>query len=92
MDENDAYRTSTQFRYWTFNPKKLAISRSATNVSAAARVREALGESDRECLTTDEELQLVEYYCAQIISISDRMKFPTSVKVCSAQFSLEAKD
>ncbi|KAI9730011.1 MAG: hypothetical protein M1834_006209 [Cirrosporium novae-zelandiae] len=40
--EDDIYRTSTQYRLWSFTPESLASLRSSTNELAAEHVREAI--------------------------------------------------
>ena len=42
MTEDDIYRASTQFRFWSFTRESLASLRSTTNASAAAAVRAAI--------------------------------------------------
>ncbi|SLM39531.1 CyclinH/Ccl1 [Lasallia pustulata] len=42
MNEDDIYRTSTQYRLWSFTPDSLASLRSTTNSLAADRVRAAI--------------------------------------------------
>ena len=42
MTEDDIYRTSTQYRLWSFTRESLASLRSATNASAADGVRSAI--------------------------------------------------
>lgn len=42
MTEDDIYRTSTQYRLWSFTPESLASLRSTTNSLAADRVRAAI--------------------------------------------------
>ena len=42
MTEDDIYRTSTQYRLWSFTPNALASLRSTTNSLAADRVRAAI--------------------------------------------------
>lgn len=39
LDENDLYRTSTQFRQWSFTPEQLAAQRAKTNLQATERVK-----------------------------------------------------
>ena len=96
MNEDDIYRSSTQFRLWSFGKQTLADLRSSTNSLAAIRVRDALkrlrcesgsgsgsGSDDDtvDCLTVEEEQRLVGYYCAQAMDFSDFCGFPTAVKV-----------
>lgn len=42
MTEDDIYRTSTQYRLWSFTRESLATLRSTTNASAADGVRAAI--------------------------------------------------
>lgn len=42
MTEDDIYRTSTQYRLWSFTRESLLSLRSATNASAADGVRAAI--------------------------------------------------
>lgn len=42
MAEDDIYRTSTQYRLWSFTQESLASLRSSTNSSAADSVRAAV--------------------------------------------------
>lgn len=41
MTEDDIYRTSTQYRLWSFTPETLASLRATTNATAADSVRAA---------------------------------------------------
>lgn len=42
MTEDEIYRTSTQYRLWSFTPETLASLRASTNASAAQAVRAAI--------------------------------------------------
>ncbi|KFY06700.1 hypothetical protein V492_07822, partial [Pseudogymnoascus sp. VKM F-4246] len=42
MNEDDRYRTSSQYRYWSYTPAALADLRSKTNKLATERVRAAI--------------------------------------------------
>jgi cyclin H len=42
MSEDERYRTSTQYRLWSYTPESLLALRSTTNQIAAERVREAV--------------------------------------------------
>lgn len=104
MTEDDIYRTSTQYRLWSFTRESLASLRSTTNVSAADGVRAAIksqhtrqagsdtveggyidkpSQSTKEvdCLTVEEEQQLVGFYCVKAMQFADFCEFPTNVKV-----------
>lgn len=41
MTEDELYRTSTQYRLWSFTPETLASLRATTNAAAADGVRDA---------------------------------------------------
>jgi cyclin H len=42
MIEDEAYRTSSQYRYWSYTPETLASLRQDTNRLASERVRAAI--------------------------------------------------
>lgn len=107
LSEDDIYRTSTQYRLWSFTRESLSSLRSTTNQSAADGVRAALksihsqqtageteGQSSHDeatrptnyvkevdCLTVEEELKLVGFYCVKTMQFADFCEFPTNVKV-----------
>jgi cyclin H len=107
MSEDERYRTSSQYRLWSYSPSSLLALRTTTNQKAAARVREAVQrlqetraissgdtsetengrtnsaapEGDVDCLTVEEELKLLAFYCRQTIQLSDHLKYPKEVKV-----------
>lgn len=109
MFEDERYRTSTQYRLWSYTPHALLALRTTTNQIAADRVREAvrrirearnissadtseaengkpapaaIPDGEVDCLTVEEELKLVAFYCRQTIQLGDHLKVPTDVKVC----------
>ena len=105
--EDERYRTSTQYRLWSYTPASLLSLRTSTNRLAADRVRDAVRrarearavsstetsdvERDRsvsaapegevECLTVEDELKLVVFYCRQTSQLGDHLEFPSDVKV-----------
>lgn len=114
MIEDDIYRTSSQFRFWSFTDESLKSLRTTTNALASERVRAALrrarearqsaagtpsqsgGEADQnsgikgageendiECLTPEEEQELVRYYCEKTVELGETYKppMPTIVRV-----------
>ncbi|KAI1007319.1 hypothetical protein K3495_g900 [Podosphaera aphanis] len=112
LSEDERYRTSTQYRLWSYTPQALFDLRSTTNQIAADRVREAVRrvreaqntatkfgdaetgsadvtpvpEGEVECLTVDEELKLVAFYCRQTIQLGDHLGLPTDVKATAIQY------
>lgn len=93
LTEDDIYRTSTQYRLWSFTHGSLATLRSATNDSATRSVRAAIQssrvsngveptvEKKVDCLTVEEEQKLVGFYCVKAMQFADFCEFPTNVKV-----------
>ena len=53
MSEDDIYRTSTQYRIWSFTRESLASLRSTTNASAADGVRAAIQSQRAGQATSD---------------------------------------
>ncbi|KAL6239636.1 hypothetical protein BDW75DRAFT_197916 [Aspergillus navahoensis] len=120
MIEDDIYRTSSQYRLWSFTEESLRSVRQNTNRLASDRVRVALRrarearqsanssaagtpnpnagasdadnkageEKDIECLTPEEEQDLVRYYCEQIIQLGESYKppMPTTVRATAIQY------
>lgn len=124
MLEDEIYRTSTQYRLWSFTEDSLKSIRANTNALASERVRAAIKrarearksgntgdtpavasggqsgvstpnpdedklkngeEKEIECLTPEEELELVQYYCEKALQLGDVYKppLPTIVRVCA---------
>jgi cyclin H len=111
ISEDERYRTSTQFRLWSFTPTSLHVLRTTTNQLAAERVREAVrrvreqraksssadpsegdtenrsravsvqAEGEVDCLTVEEEVKFLAFYCMQTLRFGDHLKVPTDVKV-----------
>ena len=42
MNEDELYRTSSQYRFWSFSPEKLAALRHNTNAFAVDQVKDAI--------------------------------------------------
>jgi len=99
LSEDDIYRTSTQYRLWSYTRASLASLRATTNATAAESVRAAINslkqdndsEQDRqgsphkevECLSVEEEQKLVGFYCVRTMDFANFCEFPTNVKVAS---------
>ena len=58
-----------------------AISSSNTSDTENGRSNSAISEGEIDCLTVEEELKLVTFYCRQTIQLGDHLKLPTEVKV-----------
>ena len=93
LTEDDIYRTSTQYRLWSFTRESLASLRSTTNLLATESVRAAIKsslissrvddapEKEVDYLTVEEEQKLVGFYCVKAMQFADFCEFPTNVKV-----------
>ena len=83
LSEDDIYRTSTQYRLWSFSPESLAALRKKTHDLALERAQRYAGNDngDVEFLTQEEELRLVQRYCDQVRTTSDHFKWPVNVEV-----------
>ncbi|KAJ5689039.1 hypothetical protein N7462_003431 [Penicillium macrosclerotiorum] len=112
MIEDDIYRTSSQFRLWSYTEPSLQSLRQSTNAVASDRVRAALRrarenhasapssatgtpqpgsdveEKDIECLTPEEELVFVRYYCEKTLELGETYKppLPTMVRATAIQY------
>ncbi|KAF2490355.1 cyclin-like protein [Lophium mytilinum] len=111
LTEDEIYRSSTQFRLWSFTPGPLASLRATTNSTATQRVKAAvkrLRESrtqsetnseaengtstpvnfnrEPDCLTTEEEMKVVEAFCERAIKLGEFLKFPSNVTATGVQY------
>lgn len=99
MIEDDFYRSSTQYRHWSFTPDQLAKQRSVTNSYAAERVRVAFrrargtdtakdddGADQIDTLTVDEELKIIEWGSANIAELGSRLGLPQPVIATGMQY------
>ncbi|KAK3710620.1 hypothetical protein LTR37_010248 [Vermiconidia calcicola] len=88
LSEDDIYRTSTQYRLWSFSPESLAALRKKTHDLALERAqRYACNDNgDVEFLTQEEELRLVQRYCDQVRTTSDHFKWPVNVEATAVQY------
>ena len=98
LSEDDIYRTSSQYRFWSFSPERLNLLRKKTHDLAVERARRHAGQhngdvaigttsngEEMDRLTEDEEMRLVQRYCDQIRTTSDHFKWPINVKVRSSR-------
>ena len=93
LTEDDIYRTSSQFRVWSFSPEALAARRTQTHEIAIERIERqrnkgALSDQNGQqggeklnYLTEQEELRLVQKYCDMIRATNDNLSWPANVKV-----------
>jgi hypothetical protein len=97
LTEDDIYRTSSQFRVWSFSPESLAARRAKTHEIAIERIERQRTKSANSALsgeqngqhtgekldylTEEEELRLVQKYCDMIRATNDNLSWPANVKV-----------
>ncbi|EMC96993.1 hypothetical protein BAUCODRAFT_435154 [Baudoinia panamericana UAMH 10762] len=97
ISEDDLYRTTSQYRLWSFSPEALASRRRGTHELALQRAWQHAPTSDGasdgaargssvDCLTVGEELRLVQRYCNQIRTTSDHFQWPVQVKATAVQY------
>ncbi|KAJ5737545.1 uncharacterized protein N7483_002670 [Penicillium malachiteum] len=119
MIEDDIYRTSSQFRLWSYTEASLKELRAKTNAIASERARAAIrrapsaqpsttssaagtpqpgsdGETKKteekakaiDCLTPEEELVFVRYYCEKTLELGETYKppLPTMVRATAIQY------
>lgn len=101
LTEDDIYRTSSQFRVWSFSPESLAARRTKTHEIAIERIERqrnngannALDDGQNngeklDYLTEHEELRLVQKYCDMIRATNDNLSWPANVKVRDSHVTL----
>ncbi|KAF2086910.1 cyclin-like protein [Saccharata proteae CBS 121410] len=92
LSEDEIYRTSTQFRAWSFTPEKLRSIRENTNKLAAERVSQSIARHKPDagpvdCLTPEEEQVIVVRYCLAKEPVrGTRQEFPFVVAATAIQF------
>lgn len=91
ITEDDIYRTSSQYRLWSFSPESLAALRRKTHDIAVERIEKqrksangANGDAKVDYLSEEECLRLVQKYCDNLIITANKvLKWPVSAQVCS---------
>lgn len=97
MIEDDYYRTSTQYRYWSYTAPELAHLRQTTNDLASTRVRHAIQRANGSSasttpiltLTVTEELQIITWGCQKIHEIGLALKphaIPSEIRCTAIQY------
>lgn len=87
LSEDDLYRTSTQYRLWSFSPEGLAALRAKTHAIAVERAKQyTASDASPDHLTEEEELRLVQRYTDTLRITADHLKIPPAVKATAAQY------
>jgi hypothetical protein len=77
MISDEAYRSSTQYRNFSFPSKeKLRAQRAKANADAASRL-----PPGTSYLTVEEEVELVDHYVTKLWELSHRFRAPSSLRV-----------
>ena len=94
--EDARYRQSTQFRFWSFSPSKLADVREKTNAAAASQISSRLLQSGSstqggdgslpEFLTPAEETQLMAFFIVELLRAAKFCDLSTNIQATAAVF------
>lgn len=92
ITEDDIYRTSSQYRLWSFSPESLTGLRRKTHEIARERIEKqrkaaangANGDAKVDYLSEEECLKLVQKYCDNLIITATKvLKWPAAAQACS---------
>lgn len=92
VTEDERYRTSSQYRLWSFTPSHLSSLRAENNELATKAITARLQTSTPpvdplpEFLTPAEELALLNFYTVELLRAADFLEFPTDVRATAAIF------
>jgi cyclin H len=85
--EDERYRTSSQYRLWSFTPANLQELRAKTNSLAKQQIAPRLAaDPPPDFLTADEELRLVRFYTMELIRAAQFCELPTEIRSTAAIF------
>lgn len=85
--EDERYRTSSQFRLWSFTPQNLQELRTKTNSLAQQQIAPRLSaDPPPEFLTADEEKRLVKFFTVELIRAAQFCELPTEIRATAAIF------
>ena len=77
MISDEAYRSSTQYRHFSFPSKeKLHAQRAKANAHARSQL-----PPETSYLTVEEEVELVDHYVTKLWELSGHFRAPSSVRV-----------
>lgn len=80
MISDEAYRSSTQYRHFSFPSKeKLYAQRAKANANARSQLPQ-----ETSYLTVDEEVELVDHYVTKLWDLCRHFKTPSYVRVFSS--------
>ncbi|AOA64164.1 Cyclin [Komagataella phaffii CBS 7435] len=100
ITNDDLYRRSTQFRFWSFTEQRLKDLKRSTNEKGAANLKERISQLDPSIpevseiwekdlvkpLTVEEEVKIVEYYARKAQGLANYFKLPTQSRATAISF------
>lgn len=85
--EDERYRQSSQFRFWSFTPGNLQDLRSKTNSLAQQQIATRLQtDPPPDFLSADEEARLVRFFTIELIRAAQFCDLPTEIRSTAAIF------
>ncbi|KAK5996215.1 Cyclin-H-like protein [Cladobotryum mycophilum] len=85
--EDERYRQSSQFRFWSFSPSSLQELRSKTNSLAQQQISPRFpADAQPEFLTPEEETKLVQFFTTELIRAAQFCELPTEIRATAAIF------
>lgn len=90
--EDERYRSSSQFRLWSFTPAHLSSLRDENNKLARTAITARLQSSTPpvdplpEFLTGAEELSLLNFYTVELLRAAAFLELPTDIRATAAVF------
>jgi len=97
ITEDDIYRTSSQYRLWSFSPESLAALRRKTHEIAVERIEKQRKGTNVDAkvdyLSEEECLRLVQKYCDNLIITANKvLKWPAAAQVCLHESRIASPD
>jgi cyclin H len=89
LTEDDVYRTTSQYRLWSFSPPALQARRQQTHDLAIQRIlqqRASTTSNDASFLTLEESHRLLQRYVSQLRSTASHFKLPATLTATAAQY------
>ncbi|KAK9363886.1 cyclin-like protein [Lipomyces starkeyi] len=89
--DDDLYRQGSQYRLWSFTATELSSIREKVNAHAIAKIKRehatnGFDDLPVEFLTTEEERDLVLYYCGKMQDMAGLFKLPSHVKATAIAY------
>ncbi len=94
LNNDELYRNSSQYRFWSYTSKELLQKREEVNAKSTNKMKEIWNSSEAykdlnlESLDANEENQLVLFYARRAETFTDYFKLPSQVKVLSFLYKI----